>query len=50
MEVVQFFGEFHANAKLVGWLNSSFISLIPKVENPLGLNDYRPISFNWVLI
>ena len=24
--------------------NSSFISLIPKIENPLNLNDFRPIS------
>jgi len=25
--------------------NTSFISLIPKVDNPLHLNDFRPISF-----
>ena len=43
-EVVQFFKEFHRSGKLVKGLNSSFIALIPKKENPGGLNDYRPIS------
>ena len=42
--MVQFFKEFHATGKLVKGLNSSFIVLIPKKENPGGLNDYRPIS------
>ncbi|XP_028113957.1 uncharacterized protein LOC114312000 [Camellia sinensis] len=36
--------DFHQNAKLVRGLNSSFIALIPKNENPASLNEYRPIS------
>lgn len=43
-DLLQFFKDFHRNGKLVLGLNSSFISLIPKVENPVGLGDYRPIS------
>ncbi|GKV27064.1 hypothetical protein SLEP1_g36275 [Rubroshorea leprosula] len=36
--------EFHENGKLVRGLNESFIVLIPKKENPLELEDFRPIS------
>ncbi|GMP86361.1 hypothetical protein CsSME_00039160 [Camellia sinensis var. sinensis] len=36
--------EFHSNGKLALGINSSFITLIPKKENPVGLGDYRPIS------
>ncbi|CAL5438187.1 unnamed protein product [Camellia sinensis] len=43
-EVVQFVKEFQTNGKLVKGINSSFITLIPKKENPIGLSDYRPIS------
>jgi len=25
-------------------LNASFMPLIPKVDNPIGLNEYKPIS------
>ncbi|XP_028101320.1 uncharacterized protein LOC114300668 [Camellia sinensis] len=32
------------NMGLVKGINSSFITLVPKKENPKGLNDYRPIS------
>lgn len=31
-------------SKLVKGINSSFITLVPKKENPVGLADYRPIS------
>lgn len=41
---MQFFNEFHANSRLCKRLSTSFITLIPKVANPLGLFDYRPIS------
>ena len=43
-EILQFMTEFHENGKLVSGLNSSFITLIPKKENPSDLGDYRPIS------
>lgn len=43
-DVCNFLKEFHMHSKLVKGLNSSFISLIPKKENPMGLGDYSPIS------
>ncbi|XP_028100123.1 uncharacterized protein LOC114299551 [Camellia sinensis] len=43
-DVINFVKEFHTNGKLVKGINSSFITLIPKRDNPLGLSDYRPIS------
>jgi len=39
-----FVSEFHHNGKLVKGINSTFIVLIPKVDNPQRLNDFRPIS------
>ncbi|XP_028070644.1 uncharacterized protein LOC114273078 [Camellia sinensis] len=44
MDVLQFMREFYQNASLVGGINSSFITLIPKVQSPSCLNEYRPIS------
>lgn len=43
-EIVQLMHDFHSNGKLVKGFNSSFITLIPKKDNPNGLGDYRPIS------
>ncbi|GMP75173.1 hypothetical protein CsSME_00032357 [Camellia sinensis var. sinensis] len=43
-EIVQMMNEFHSNGKLAKGVNSSFITLIPKKENPVGFGDYRPIS------
>ena len=42
--IMLFFKEFHSNARLMGGLNSSFVVLIPKNDNPTGLGEYRPIS------
>lgn len=36
--------EFFVTGKLLGELNSSIISLIPKVSSPTKVTDYRPIS------
>jgi hypothetical protein len=36
--------EFHRNGKLTKGINATFIALIPKVDNPQRLNDFRPIS------
>lgn len=38
------FPEFHMKGKLTKSTNSSFISVVPKVENPPSLADFRPIS------
>ncbi|XP_028058453.1 uncharacterized protein LOC114262297 [Camellia sinensis] len=35
---------FHQNSKLVLGINSSFVALIPKNDNPSCLSDFRPIS------
>ncbi|XP_028056988.1 uncharacterized protein LOC114260981 [Camellia sinensis] len=43
-EVINFVNEFHRNGRLVKGINSSFITLIPKEENPIGQSNYRPIS------
>ncbi|XP_028095305.1 uncharacterized protein LOC114295281 [Camellia sinensis] len=43
-DVMQFMSEFHQNSKLVHGINSSFVALIPKNDNPTCLSDYRPIS------
>lgn len=43
-DIMVFLGEFHRNNKLTKSLNSTFITLIPKVDNPMGLTDFRPIS------
>lgn len=42
--IMEFMNEFHRRAKLPKGINSSFITLIPKVENPVSLTEYRPIS------
>ncbi|MCI37006.1 cysteine-rich receptor-like protein kinase, partial [Trifolium medium] len=36
--------DFHRNGKLTKGINSTFIALIPKVDSPQQLNDFRPIS------
>ena len=36
--------EFHQRGRINREMNASFISLIPKVQNPMELKDYRPIS------
>lgn len=39
-----FLAEFHQNGKPTKGINSTFIALIPKVDNPQRLNDFRLIS------
>jgi len=43
-EIMRFVFEFHRNAKLSKCINTTFIALIPKVDSPLKLIDFRPIS------
>jgi len=43
-DVRRFLVEFHRNGRLAKGINSTFIALIPKVESPQRLNDFRLIS------
>ncbi|GKV34367.1 hypothetical protein SLEP1_g42744 [Rubroshorea leprosula] len=43
-DVVGFIQEFHEQGRLVKGSNPSFIVLIPKVENPQRIEEFRPIS------
>ena len=43
-DVMLFLVEFHMNGRLTKGINSTFIALIPKVDSPQRLNDFRPIS------
>ncbi|WJX63191.1 hypothetical protein P8452_48110 [Trifolium repens] len=43
-DIMRFISEFHRNGKLTKGINSTFIALIPKIESPQRLNDFRPIS------
>ncbi|GKV05619.1 hypothetical protein SLEP1_g17606 [Rubroshorea leprosula] len=43
-DVIQFLQEFQGKSKLVKGLNTSFIALVPKVDNPQKIEEYRPIS------
>lgn len=42
--MIRFVSDFHRNGKLTRGINTTFIALIPKVETPQRLNDFRPIS------
>ena len=41
---MRFFNDFHCHGKLTKGFNSTFIALIPKIESPQCLSDFRPIS------
>jgi hypothetical protein len=43
-DIMRFITEFHRNGKLTRGINSTFIALILKGDNPQRLNDFRPIS------
>lgn len=43
-DIKQFMDEFHSRGRLVKGLSTSFIALVPKKDNPLSLDDFRPIS------
>jgi hypothetical protein len=44
VDIMRFITEFHMNGKLSKGINSMFITLIPKVDCPQKLHDFRPIS------
>ena len=43
-DVMRFISEFHRNGILSRGINTTFIALIPKVDSPQRLNDFRPIA------
>jgi len=43
-DFMRFLTEFHRNGKLTKGVNSTFIALIPKMDNPQCLADFRPIA------
>jgi len=43
-DVMRFISEFHRNSKLTRGINSTFIALIPKVDSPQRVQDFRPIA------
>ncbi|KAL4583477.1 hypothetical protein LXL04_008050 [Taraxacum kok-saghyz] len=43
-DIVDFVKDFFSGAFIPSGCNASFITLIPKLPNPLGINNYRPIS------
>ncbi|GKV36996.1 hypothetical protein SLEP1_g45072 [Rubroshorea leprosula] len=49
VDVIKFLHEFHKNGKLVRGLNTSFIVLVLKVDNPQKIEEYRPISLIGVM-
>ncbi|GKV45281.1 hypothetical protein SLEP1_g52387 [Rubroshorea leprosula] len=48
-DVIRFLQEFHKNSKMVRGLNTSFIVLVPKSNNPQKIEEYRPISLIGVM-
>jgi hypothetical protein len=43
-DFMRFVMEFHRNGRLPKGINATFIALIPKVDSPQRLHDFRPIS------
>ncbi|GKU97403.1 hypothetical protein SLEP1_g10552 [Rubroshorea leprosula] len=43
-DVMGYFSEFHNAGRIVKGANTSFLALIPKVDNPQKIEEYRPIS------
>lgn len=37
--------EFHRSSRILKVVLASFVALVPKVENPLSLDEFRPIFF-----
>ncbi|GKU90763.1 hypothetical protein SLEP1_g4714 [Rubroshorea leprosula] len=48
-EIMEFIQEFHDTGRLVKGANESFVVLIPKVNDPEKIEEYRPISLIGVM-
>ncbi|GKU89772.1 hypothetical protein SLEP1_g3866 [Rubroshorea leprosula] len=48
-DIIGYIQEFHARGKIEKGANASFIVLIPKIENPQRIEDFRPISLIGVM-
>ncbi|KAL7195786.1 hypothetical protein ACSBR1_035924 [Camellia fascicularis] len=48
-DICIFLNEFHQNSRIKKGLNSTFLTLIPKILNPSSLFDYRPINSSKIL-
>ncbi|GKV09210.1 hypothetical protein SLEP1_g20749 [Rubroshorea leprosula] len=48
-DIIGYIQEFHDRGKIEKGANASFIVLIPKIENPQRIEDYRPISLIGVM-
>jgi len=44
IDIMRFVSKFHRNGRLSKGINSTFIALIPKIDSPQRLNDFRPIA------
>lgn len=42
-DVLDFFKEFHSNARIASGINSSFLTLIPKLDGANSFKEFRPI-------
>lgn len=42
-EIMRFITDFHRIGRLTKSINCTFIALIPKIDSPQQLNDFRPI-------
>ena len=44
-DIMLFLKEFHSNGKILKGLNSTFVALIPKIDNPLHLKILDPLAW-----
>lgn len=43
-DIMKFMQEFHDNGVLGNGINGSFVTLVPKIDSPESITDFRPIS------
>ena len=45
MDVCQVIKDFFASGKLLSYINTTLLALVPKIENPITPNELRPIVY-----